>query len=141
MHTVIRLILAGIVLCSATVARATESAIAIVAPSMACNMQPAGVDLMDFECPIEATGLAQRFRFTASFVGSHDDTSGSIAVHLNGKPLVCEVGSNTQLTGEFGEVNLDCKFQIKEKAGEKPLLVVNLKWFHARYTDADFVSE
>lgn len=104
-------------------------------------MQPVGVDLMDFKCPIAATGLVQRFRFKADFVGSHDDTSGSIAVNLNGTPLVCEAGSATQLTGEFGEVSLECQFQIKEKAGTNPLLGVSLKWFHARYTDADFVAK
>lgn len=137
----IRLVLAVMVLWSATLAAAAEAGPPAGGPSLDCEMQPAGVDLMDFKCPFVATAEAQRFRFRADFIGSHDDTSGSIAVHLNGAPLVCEEGSATQLTGEFGEVSLDCRFRIKEKVGAKLLLGVSLKWFHARYNDADFRPE
>lgn len=104
-------------------------------------MTPVGMDQMDFQCPFVATGALQRLRFKADFLGSHDDTSGSLAAQLNGAPLVCAKGSATQLTGESGEVSLDCRLQAEEKAGAKLLLGVTLKWFHARYNDADFRSE
>jgi hypothetical protein len=129
------------VLCSATLAAAAETATPEGGQSLACDMQPAGVDQMDFKCPFVATGEAQRLRFRADFVGSHDDTSGSITAQLNGAPLVCDEGSATQLTGEFGEVSLDCRFQVEEKAGTKLLLGVAMKWFHAQYTNADFRLE
>jgi len=137
----IRLVVAVMVLCSATLAAAGETDMTEGGQSLACEMTPVDMDQMNFKCPFVATGAVQRFRFKADFLGSHDDTSGSLAAQLNGKPLVCDEGSATQLTGEFGEVSLDCRFQIEEKAGSKLRLGISLKWFHARYYVADFLSE
>lgn len=141
MNPVIRLAVAVLVLGSATLAAAAETPTPAGGQSLACEMTPSTMDQMDFHCPFVATGAAQRLRFKADFLGSHDDTSGSLAAQLNGAPLVCDEGSATQLTGEFGEVSLDCRFHIQEKAGAEQLLGVSLKWFHARYNDADFRSE
>ena len=137
----IRLVVAVMFLCSAALAAAAETDTPEGGQSLACDMTPVGMDQMDFKCPFVATGAVQRFRFKADFLGSHDDTSGSMAAQLNGVPLVCDEGSAAQLTGEFGEVSLDCRFQIEKTAGAKLLLGVSLKWFHAQYNDADFRSE
>ena len=109
--------------------------------SLPCDLQADGMDVVVFKCPVEATGAVQRLLFRADFVGSHDDTTASMSTQLNGSPLVCEEGSKTETMGEFGEVSLDCKFQIKERTGTKHLLGVTLKIFHARYFNAEFISQ
>lgn len=106
-----------------------------------CDSQSAGGDLIEFKCPLEATGAAQRFRVKANLAGSHDDTTASITSTLNDAPIVCDAGSKTQLMGEDGDVSLECKFQIMEKSGTKLLLGVSLLWSHAQFTSTEFVSE
>lgn len=131
-------LLAWMVLCVPQLVSATEAPFPTSAKSLACDMRPAGADILEFKCPFEANGAVQRLRFKADFLGSHDDTTASMNLHLNGAPLVCDSGSKTQLMGEFGEVSLDCQFQMKGKAGKELLLSITLQWFHARYSDADF---
>ena len=137
----IRLVIAVIVLCSANLAPAAEALTPAGGKSLTCDSQSAGGDLIEFKCPLEATGAVQRFRVKANFAGSHDDTTASITSTLNDAPLVCDVGSKTQLMGEDGDVSLECKFQIKEKTGTKLLLGVSLLWSHAQFTSTEFVSE
>ena len=106
-----------------------------------CESQALGGDQRDFKCPLSASGTARRFRFKADFSGSHDDTTASLAATLDGAPLACEEGSKTSLQGEDGEVSLECRFAIKDKAGTKHLLDVLLSWRHAQYKDFDLDSD
>jgi hypothetical protein len=60
---------------------------------------------------------------------------------LNGAPLACEKGSKARLEGEDGDISLECRFSIVEKAGTKHVLGVALSWYHAQYTDFEFDSD
>jgi hypothetical protein len=134
-----RLLLTSLILSFASLATQAQTATVEPGTSLPCDLQAEGTDLVVFKCPVEASGAAQRLYFRADLLGSHDDTTASLSTQLSGAPLVCEDGSKTETTGEFGEVSLDCQFQIKERAGTKLLLGVTLKIFHARYFNADFL--
>jgi hypothetical protein len=103
-----------------------------------CESQPAPGDIRDINCSLNASGSLQRFRFKANFAGGHDDTTASMSAKLDGVPLACEKGSKTSLQGEDGDVSLECKFSINEKAGTEHALRVTLLWSHAQYTDFEF---
>lgn len=107
-----------------------------------CTSQARGYDGgRDIECPLNATGTTQRFRFKANFSGSHDDTVVSMTAALNEAPLVCDKGSKTSLTGEDGDVSLECRFSVAEKADAKQVLKVKLSWSHAQYTDFELLPD
>ena len=82
----------------------------------------------------------QQFRFKANFTGGHDDTMASMTATLNGGPLTCGEGSTTSLQGEEGDVSLECRFSMTEKAGTKPIFGVVVSWDHAQYTNFEFDS-
>ena len=100
-----------------------------------CDAQAPGYDNHVVKCALNTTGTAKRYRFKASFSGSHDDTTASMTTTLDGAPLACDKGSKTELMGEDGEVSLDCRFAIEGQAGAKHLLAVTLSWRHAQYKD------
>jgi hypothetical protein len=106
-----------------------------------CESQGSAGDTRDIKCPLNASGATQRFRFKANFSGGHDDTTASMTATLNGMPLACEKDSKTSLMGEDGDVSLECKFSIKEKADTTHVLKVTLSWCHAWYTDFEFDSD
>jgi hypothetical protein len=106
-----------------------------------CDSHAPGGDSRDITCPLSASGTAQRYRFRASFSGSHDDTTASMAITLDGTPLACEPGGKTSLMGEDGDVSLECRFATTQKAGTKPVLRVQLAWRHAQYTAFEFASD
>jgi hypothetical protein len=108
---------------------------------LSCSSTSPGGDAREIECLLPASGGAQRFRFSSHFAGSHDDTTAAIVATLNGAPLVCDQGSKTSLMGEDGEVSLDCRFAVTEKAGTRPLLQVKVAWRHAQYLDSDLKIE
>jgi hypothetical protein len=99
-----------------------------------CESRATAYDTTDVECSVSATGKPRRFRFKANFSGSHDDTMASIVTTLDGAPLACEKGSKTSLQGEDGDVSLECRFSITEKAGTSHLLGMTVSWRHAQYT-------
>ena len=108
--------------------------------SLLCTSQAPGGDTRDIECPLDASETAQRFSFKANFAGGHDDTTASMSVTLNGLPLACEHGSKTSLSGEDGDVSLECKFSVVEKAGPKLVLKATLSWRHAQFTNVELYS-
>jgi hypothetical protein len=120
---------------------AAEPAAPQSARTVACSSTSTGGDLRAFTCPLGATGTLQRFRFKANFSGGHDDTMASLTATLNGAPFACDAGSKTRLMGEDGEVSLECRISIQEKAGTQHVLGIVLLWSHAQYTDVELVSE
>lgn len=107
-----------------------------------CESHTPRVDRRDIVCSLIASGTTQRFRFTARFAGSHDDTAASLTPTLEGRPLACEKGSKTNLSGEEeGDAALECRFSITGAAGAELSLRVNLAWYHARYTDFEVGPE
>ncbi len=112
------------------------------AEKLACETQASAWDSRSFNCPVKATGAAQRLRFVAHFSGGHDDTIASITTTtLNGAPLTCEAGSKTRLMGEDGDVILDCRISVKENAATLMVLGVALAWSHAEYQSVELVSD
>jgi hypothetical protein len=108
---------------------------------LACTAKKGAGDVVDYSCPVVATGAPQSFRFSATFVGSHDDTVLSMKPTLNGTAIVCEPGSKTSSSYEDGDVVLECRFKTTAKAGTNVLLVIGLKWYHAQLAQTVFVSE
>lgn len=109
-----------------------------------CESHTPRADRRDISCSLSASETTQRFRFKALFSGSHDDTAASLAPTLDGKPLACEAGSKTQLTGEEeGDVALECRFSIAPAAGAgaKQALRVLISWHHAQYMAFEFGLE
>jgi hypothetical protein len=106
-----------------------------------CEWLTFGGDHREFKCPLNASGTTQSFRFKAMFSGGHDDTSAKLTATLDEQPLACEEGSKTSLLGEDGDVMLECRFSIKDKAGTASLLGVTLVWSHAQYTGIEFGSD
>ena len=106
-----------------------------------CESPSTPGDYRNIECPLNASGTPQRFRFKANFSGGHDDTMASMEATLDGSPLACEKGSKTSLQGEDGDVSLECRFSLKEKAGTKHVFAAALTWRHAQYTDFELHPE
>lgn len=106
-----------------------------------CESAASPGDTRDIKCALNASGSLQRFRFKAHFSGGHDDTIASMTATLNGVPLTCEEGSKTSLRFEEGNVSLECRFSIAEKAGTDPILGVVLLWSHAQYTEFELDSD
>ena len=110
-------------------------------PKLHCDSPTTAGETRDVICPLNTSGALQRFRFKANFSGGHDDTMASMQATLDAAPLDCEKGSKTSLMGEDGEVSLECKFSIAEKAGTQHVLRMTISWRHAQYTDFEFVSD
>ena len=106
-----------------------------------CEMTGPGYDSHDIKCSLHGTGATQRLRFKANFSGSHDDTMASMTVTLDGAPLACDKGSKTSLMGEDGEVSLECRFSISEKAGTNKVLDATVSWRHAQFKDFELGSD
>lgn len=109
--------------------------------SSPCQASSPGGDRLDFSCPVDASGVGQRFRFSAYFSGGHDDTMATMVPTLDGAPLACEAGSKTRLMGEDGDVSLACRFTLQGPAGAKHVLDVSVRWSHAEYTHVEFTPE
>jgi hypothetical protein len=106
-----------------------------------CETKPSLGDIREVSCPLTASGNAQRFRFKANFSGGHDDTRAAMSATLKGAPLACDAGSKTSLFGEDGDVSLECRFSMTEKAGTELVLRMTIRWSHAQYTDFEFGAE
>jgi hypothetical protein len=100
-----------------------------------CESPAPGRQALEVSCPLKGTEKPQRYRFRASFSGSHDDTTVSITPTLDGAPLACDAGSTTSLTGEDGDITLECRFSLADPADASRLLRVRVAWYHAWYTD------
>lgn len=96
----------------------------------------------EISCALKVSTASQRFRFTAHFSGSHDDTTASLALTLDGAPLACAPGSKTYLEGEDGDVALECRFSLTpgEALTTRGLRAL-LAWHHAEYTRFELVTE
>ena len=112
---------------------------ASVAPR--CESSAAGREKLDVACSLRASATTPRYRFTAHFSGSHDDTRLSMSVTLDGAPLNCEPGSITSLEGEDGDVTLHCIVPAAlGPADTTRVLRVRLSWWHALYTHFELNS-
>jgi hypothetical protein len=105
----------------------------------ACDSQAPGYDSHDIKCTLDGSGTTRRYRFKASFGGSHDDTTASITPTLDGAPLACDKGSKTSTQGEDGEVSLECRFSLAEPGTKR--LGVRVQWRHAQYKDFELRSD
>jgi hypothetical protein len=107
-----------------------------------CEASPAGRERLDVACSLHASKPTQRYRFTAHFTGSHDDTRLSMTVTLDGAPLACAPGSKTSLEGEDGDVSLHCIVPpLARAAGNATELRVRLTWWHALYSHFDLKTD
>lgn len=106
-----------------------------------CAAQTEGGDLINFTCPLVASGTSQLYRLRADFDGSHDDTSASLKATLDGAPLDCDVGSKLESEGEDGNVRLECRFRVNGKKGATRLMAITLLWSHAQLVGTEFVFE
>lgn len=93
---------------------------------------------IELACPLEAV-TPQRYRFSARFSGSHDDTTLSLTPSLDGEPLACDVGSRTDSSGEDGDIVLECRFALTQTAAGNALRV-RMKWYHATYEGHAFAA-
>ena len=124
----------------AMVAMRAEAAVhEVPPPGSACEASANPGDSREVTCPVVATGALQRFEFTVTFVGGHDDTKASIAVRLDGAPFDCEPGSKTSLYGEDGEVSLACRFALTAPAASRHAFAAEVIWTHAQYKAFAFV--
>ena len=108
---------------------------------LTCAAKTEGGDLIDFTCPLVASGGSQVYRLRADFGGSHDDTSASLKATLDGAALECDDGSKLASFGEDGDVRLECRFRVKGQKGTTRLLAINLLWSHAQLVRTEFVIE
>ncbi len=108
---------------------------------LTCESQAPGEDKRDIKCGLHASGITQHFHFKANFSGGHDDTLASMTATVDGLPLACDKGSKTRLMGEDGDVSLECKFSINEKAGTELVLSVAVSWRHAQYQNFELASD
>ena len=106
-----------------------------------CEASAAGREKLDVACSLPEPATGKRYRFTAHFSGSHDDTRLSMVVTLEGAPLACEPGSKTDLTGEDGDVSLQCIVPAAAQVVTTRALQVRLAWWHALYTHFELSAE
>lgn len=128
-------------LCLATLGSAAAHAQPAVAQAQGCESNSNGGELVVYNCPLVAKQAAQRFRFTANFGGSHDDTKLSLQATLDGAPAVCAPGSKASSKYEDGDISLDCRVELKAAAGTRHVLAVQVKWYHAQLYDVKFTPE
>lgn len=93
---------------------------------------------IELACPLEAVA-PQRYRFSAKFSGSHDDTALSLASTLDGAPIACDAGSKTESNGEDGDIVLECRFAMAQPTAGGALRV-RMKWYHATYEGHAFAA-
>jgi hypothetical protein len=105
---------------------------ACAAELLACETQSANWKRREFRCPLTAKENGQQLRFKADFAGSHDDTQLSMTLTLDGAPVACSRDSKTWLSGEDGNVSLDCHFVLDGTAGTKRTLVATVNIWHAQ---------
>lgn len=110
------------------------------ADMLACDAPDAPGDARQITCPIAASATPRSFRFKANFMGSHDDTTLSLAATMDGAMLACGSGSKTNSQFEDGEVSLECRFPVAESAAVRRL-GVKLVWNHAQYLGYEFTSD
>lgn len=82
------------------------------APAPSCELHTLRHDRREVTCSIEPADSPQDLRLTATFTGSHDDTSLFIAPTLNGQPIQCDVDSKPTSEREDGEITLTCNFTV-----------------------------
>ncbi len=111
------------------------------ATSAACESITPRSDRRDITCALKAATAAQHLSFKAHFSGSHDDTTASMALTLDGAPLACAPGSKTYLEAEDGDVALECRFTLAPGAGTTRSVRALLSWHHAEYTRFELVAE
>lgn len=140
-NTMIQTVIAAAVLGVAAWGLAWPSDAHAAETVVTCAAQTEGGDLINFTCPLVASGASQLYRLRADFDGSHDDTSASLKATLDGAPLECDVGSKLESAGEDGNVRLECRFRVSDKKGATRLLAITLLWSHAQLVGTEFVFE
>lgn len=112
-----------------------------------CAIEPAACESLtprnerrEITCALKAPNAAQHFRFKAHFSGSHDDTTASIKLTLDGAALSCGPGSKTYLEAEDGDVTLECRFSVAPGAATRCVRAL-ISWHHAEYTRFELVPE
>ena len=140
-NTMIQPVIAAAVLGAAAWGLAWPSDVHAAETVLTCAAKTEGGDLIDFTCPLVASGASQVYRLRADFGGSHDDTSTSLKATLDGAPLECDDGSKLASFGEDGDVRLECRFRVNGQKGTTRLLAINLLWSHAQLVRTEFVIE
>lgn len=140
-NTMFQTVIAAAVLGAAAWGLAWPSGAHAAETVVTCAAQTEGGDLINFTCPLVASGASQLYRLRADFEGSHDDTSASLKATLDGAPLECDLGSKLASEGEDGDVRLECRFRVNGNKGTTRLLAITLLWSHAQLVRTEFVSE
>lgn len=92
-------------------------AASVFAATPACDTVAMTWKQRQISCPLPAEASPGRMRFVARFEGGHDDTEVSLAMTLDGQPLACGPGSQTELMGGDGDVVLECRFELAASQG------------------------
>jgi hypothetical protein len=106
----------------------------------ACESLTPRNERREVSCALKVPTAAQRFRFKAHFSGSHDDTTATMKLTLDGALLACEPGSKTYLEAEDGDVALECRFSVVPGDATRNMRAL-ISWHHAEYTRFELVRE
>lgn len=97
-----------------------------------CEPPTFGRDKLSLVCAL-GPSAPQAVHVNIHFIGSHDDTTASIAVALGDASVTCDAGSQTSTAAEDGYVTLDCRFTAPGGPGRATLLRASAQWLHAQY--------
>ncbi|RTL27142.1 MAG: hypothetical protein EKK47_19670 [Burkholderiales bacterium] len=98
-----------------------------------CQVEALPGDWHEFSCDAGASAAVRTMRFGVLLSGGHDDSSSSLAVRLGAVELPCDKDSKTSSEGEYGDINLACRFKLPAaQPGSSNKLTVSLKASHVR---------
>lgn len=101
--------------------------------SSPCQMEVLPGDRHEFSCDVGAFAAGRTMRFGVLLSGGHDDSLSSLAVRLGAVELPCDKDSKTSSEGEYGDINLACRFKLPAaQTGSSNKLTVSLKASHVR---------
>ena len=93
-------------------------------------------------CAVPPTMASKDVRFSAHFLGSHDDSQVSLRqVELNGTSVACRSGSKTESRFEDGEVTLSCRLTLPAVTSGEDRLTVKISLHHLQLEKTELVQE
>ena len=116
--------------------------VAADAASLACSVIDTRFKYRDVSCALPGSSEPRTYRFRAFFSGGHDDSEVSlIPVTAGSLPLACGAGSKPELTGEYGDIHVDCVVSTGPLAEGEKTFSAKVVWSHAVFRGVEMVRE
>ena len=110
--------------------------------SSACQREALPGSQYAILCALDPAATDRKLRFRVSLSGGHDDSSSELSVVVGDKAVPCESGSKTSSEGEFGDIQLDCRFTLPVSSSRSAVSVlVALRASHVELEGFELMAE